>query len=246
MRVWVTRSEPGASRLAAALRQAGHAPWTAPTLDIERLDAPLPAGHFTLTAFLSEHAVSAAFANGWAPGPAVAIGAATGAALRARGVVPALPTTATSEGLIALFAEAERAARRDGRPPCRETPAANLPGRILIATGEGGRDVLLAWLAGRGAQPVKWPVYRRVARRGALPSDIPIEAIVVASGAGLQAMADLWLPSGRSLATLVVAPSPRVADAARQLGFTHVRAAAGADAAATLAALRRTPAEEPS
>ena len=85
MRVWVTRSEPGASRLAAALRQAGHAPWTAPTLDIERLDAPLPAGLFTLTAFLSEHAVTAAFANGWAPGPAVAIGAATGADAQALG-----------------------------------------------------------------------------------------------------------------------------------------------------------------
>lgn len=230
MDVWVTRTEPGASRLAAALRGAGHTVSVRPTLDIECLTTPPPPGTFALTVFLSEHAVGSAFSNGWTPGPAVAIGTATGAALRARGAAPRIPAAATSEGIIELLTHA--------MPRCADTAGSGA--RILIAAGEGGRDTLLAWLATAGFDAVKWPLYRRVARRdGALP-DPAIDAIVVGSVAGLQATAKLWFASGRSLATPVVAPSRRVADAARTLGFTRVLTAAGADAAATLAALRRT------
>ena len=118
MRVWVTRTEPGASRLAAALRAAGHTVWTRPTLDIEHLAAPPPPGEFALTVFLSEHAVAGAFANGWAPGPAMAIGTATAAALRTHGVCPLLPAAATSEGVIARLADMAQ------RTPDGETAAA--------------------------------------------------------------------------------------------------------------------------
>lgn len=237
MHVWVTRTEPGASRLAAAMRGAGHTVSVRPTLDIECLTTPPPPGTFALTVFLSEHAVSSAFANGWTPGPAIAIGTTTGAALRARGVAPRIPATATSEGIIYLLTEAE--------PRCAPAAGAgHLGNRILVAAGEGGRDTLLAWLATAGFEAVKWPLYRRVARSDAVPPDPAIDAIVVGSVAGLQATAKLWFPSGRSLATPVVAPSRRVADAARTLGFTRVLTAAGADAAATLAALRQTSNEE--
>ena len=252
MRIWVTRTEPGASRLAAALRAAGHTVWVRPTLDIECLAAPPPPGEFALTVFLSEHAVAGAFANGWTPGPAMAIGTATAAALRVHGVCPLLPAAATSEGVIARLADMAQgtpdgetaAAARAPNAEGAATPAKRLPESVLIAAGEGGREVLLAWLAERGTRAVKWPVYRRVVRQGVVPADTAIDAIVVGSVAGLQAAANLWFASRRSPATAVVTPSQRVADAARQLGFSRVLTAAGADAAATLAALCQTPSEE--
>ncbi len=240
MRIWVTRTEPGASRLAAALRAAGHIVWVRPTLDIECLAAPPPPGKFALTVFLSEHAVAGAFANGWAPGPAMAIGTATAAALRTHGVCPLLPAAATSEGVIARLAEMAQGNEDSATP----APLQRLPASVLIAAGEGGRDVLLAWLTERGTRAVKWPLYRRVARLGTVPADAAVDAIIVGSVAGLQAAANLWFASRRSPATAVVTPSQRVADAARQLGFSRVLTAAGADAAATLAALCQTPSEE--
>ena len=233
MRVWVTRTEPGGSRLATALEAAGHTVWLHPTLDIECLATPLPPGAFALTVFLSEHAVAGAFANGWTPGPAIAIGAATGAALSRRGVAPRIPAAATTEGIIDMLTETL---------PCTTKQAGD--DRVLIAAGEGGRDTLVTWLAQSGHRAVKWPLYRRVPQRGAVPADTAIEAIVVGSIAGLQAMAKLWFASKRSMAIAVVVPSRRVANAARTLGFTRVLTAAGADAAATLAALRQTSSEE--
>ena len=219
MRVWVTRTEPGASRLGAALRAAGHDAWVRPVLRIEPLPTPPPAGCFAVTVFLSAHAAVAAFANGWRRTPAIAIGPATAAHLRERGVPARMPEVAETEGVIAMLAE-------------------NLPRSALIAAGEDGRGALQAWLRKRGVRVREWLLYRRAPVAGALPQGAAADAIAVGSAAGLRAAAQLWFASGGSAATPVVAPSGRVAEQARRAGFKHVLAAGGANVAAVVGALR--------
>ena len=219
MRVWVTRTEPGAAALGAALRAAGHEPWVRPVLRIEPLAAPPPAGSFEVTVFLSAHAAVGAFANGWRATPAIAIGPATAARLRERGVAARVPAVAETEGIIALLAGA-------------------LPASALIATGEGGRRTLQTWLRERGVRLCEWLLYRRARIGGTLPAATTMDAIVVGSGAGLQAVADLWFASGRRLEMPIVAPSHRVARAARQMGFERVLTARGANSGAVISALR--------
>ncbi len=220
MRVWITRTEPGAARLATALEAAGYTAWVRPVLRIEVLRSYPPPGAFELTIFLSEHAVHAAYANGWRETPALAIGPGTQAALRTRGVLAAIPQVATSEGIADFLTSA-------------------LPSRALLAAGEGGRDVLGPLLEERGVAVVPWAPYRRVAVSGPLPDSQQVDAIVAASEAGLRVAADMWFASGRSAAIAVIAPSARVAEAAGAVGFTRVLVSPGAGVQATVATLER-------
>ncbi len=220
MRVWITRTEPGAARLATALEAAGYTAWVRPVLRIEVLRSYPPPGAFELTIFLSEHAVHAACANGWRETPALAIGPGTQAALRTRGVLAAIPQVATSEGIVDFLTSA-------------------LPSRALLAAGEGGRDVLGPLLEERGVAVVPWAPYRRVAVSGPLPDSQQVDAIVAASEAGLRVAADMWFASGRSAAIAVIAPSARVAEAAGAVGFTRVLVSPGAGVQATVATLER-------
>lgn len=220
MRVWITRTEPGAARLATVLEAAGYTAWVRPVLRIEVLRSYPPPGAFELTIFLSEHAVHAACANGWRETPALAIGPGTQAALRTRGVLAAIPQVATSEGIVDFLTSA-------------------LPSRALLAAGEGGRDVLGPLLEERGVAVVPWAPYRRVAVSGPLPDSEQVDAIVAASEAGLRVAADMWFASGRSPAIPVIAPSARVAEAAGAVGFTRVLVSPGAGVQATVATLER-------
>ena len=69
MRVWITRTEPGATRLAAAVEQLGFTALKAPVLRIEPCCAKPPQGPFDFALFVSEHAVVHAAANGWRHAP---------------------------------------------------------------------------------------------------------------------------------------------------------------------------------
>ena len=218
MRIWVTRTEPGASRLAEALEAAGHEAWLRPVLRIEQVPTRPPDGAFDLTVFLSEHAVHGALANGWVTTPALAIGPGTQAALAGYGIPATVPNAASSEGIAEFLA--------------RDPPA-----RVLLAAGEGGRDVLAGLLGERGSTVAEWDLYRRLPVREPLPPLVRIHAIVAGSTGGLRVAADLWFASGHSAATPLVAPSVRIGDAARALGFEHVFVSSGADADATVATI---------
>ena len=220
MRVWVTRTEPGASRLGARLVEAGFEAWVRPVLDVEPTAAPPPAGQFALTVFLSGHAVEYAVDNGWVSTPALAIGKSTRRALAQHGIEARTPDRSSSEGIIAAL-------------------AANPPENVMIAAGEGGRDVLERWLGERGIPAVKWSLYRRVAVSGSLdPADI-IDAIVGSSAAALRVVANMWFSSSRSANVAMLVPSERVAESARALGFARVMVTGGAGDEAVVAALGR-------
>lgn len=149
-----------------------------------------------------------------AAGVLIGVGGATVAALRSMGLkpLPPLPGAVGSEELLGLPALAEPSVR--GR-------------RVVLVSGEGGRDMLKETLTARGADVVELEVYRRV------PRDSPIAATMQAVGA--QRADILVLTSSESadqllklindqgqaslLRTPVAAMSRRVAAHARDIGF---------------------------
>lgn len=161
--------------------------------------------------FTSVNAVkfAALLDNGVWP-PVVAVGAATAAALEARGQEAAMPLSAfTSEGVLDLPQLQDVAGRR-----------------ILIVTGEGGRDEMRESLRVRGADVQRAEVYRRVALphppEAVAQALACAHAVVVTSGEALVRLQQLITEAGRPnlLRLQLVVPSRRVVELARQLGFT--------------------------
>ena len=220
MRVWVTRTEPGASRLGARLVDAGFDAWVRPVLRIEPIAERPPAGRFALTVFLSGHAAEFAVRNGWKPMPALAIGDSTRRVLARHGIDARTPKQSSSEGIV-------------------EALAADPPENVMIAAGEGGRGVLERWLADRGIPAVRWSLYRRVAAGGSLDPAEVVDAIVGSSTAALRVVADMWFASSRGANVAVLAPSERVGASAGALGFSRVLVTDGAGDEAVTAALAR-------
>lgn len=220
MRIWVTRTEPGASRLARRLTRAGHTVLNAPVLRIEDTSNAAPAGCFDFVLFVSSHAVERAFATGWdpalIPGVAAGIGGAAETALRRRGIRTRLCGVADAAAVTRVLVKP--------------------PPRTLVVKGEGGRDVVQNWVRSHGASVAEWDVYRRVPARPAL-GDERIDAIVAASGDGVREVAALWFAVGRSGSVPLLVPSSRVAGLAEAAGFDNVVVTAGAADDAVVAAL---------
>ena len=232
MKVWVTRSEPGATRLSGHLVQAGHKVVCKPVLSIKSLTPRItPFNLVTDVIFLSEHAVS--------PGidylqlmdidrsevSVFAVGPTTAQKLRQYGFSPILPAINSSEGLLAL-SELSTGVNRN----------------ILILAGEGGRGVLESELTIRGANVMKVPLYKR--RKVALSKfksvirPVDIDAIIVGSGEGLRLMASIWLASSGELSIPLIVPSERIAQLAKELSFVSIVSSLGHEPDEVIRALK--------
>lgn len=145
------------------------------------------------------------------PAKLFAIGEATAAALRAQGRGSVSPPrgNSSSEGLLAL-------------------PGLNgIAGyRLVIVTGEGGRDALFEPLSARGATLSQAAVYRRaIVPHDAATVTATLEGanlLAVTSGQALMALVSVTPPALRpALYTrTVVAPAERIAGIAKALGFS--------------------------
>lgn len=240
--VVVTRPAAQAARFAALVAADGATPLLLPTIEIEPVEldatarAALTPDNFDWTIYTSANAVESSLRQ--LPRPTrskiAAVGRATARALDAHGlVVEAIPTTtADSEGLLA----------RD----C----FADLHGqRVLVLKGRGGRPLLREELARRGAEVMTADVYLR---RPATATRATLDALRTACDAGtavitatsaevlaglLQLAPDDANPRLRDAPLLV--PGPRVAAAARELGWRgRIVVAASAEDAAMAEALR--------
>jgi uroporphyrinogen-III synthase len=202
VRVWVTRTQPGAAELAESLKSSGFECFTAPVLGVEDTGNPAPDGEFDIAVVASRHAVAATAGVLAAIPTCIAVGASTAAALAQCGVIAIVPEAASSEGLLELDAVAAVAGTR-----------------VLIVAGEGGRRVIDRTLRERGASIVRWEAYRR----GAVPVSglcaTAIDAIVVGSGDGFRAAARLWFDAQGDPEIPVVVPSARVARLGTELGL---------------------------
>ena len=116
--------------------------------------------------------------------------------------------------------------------------------RILILRGVGGREQLAAVLRERGAQVDYAECYRRIepaldAEQRAQLQAMAFDAICVNSNETLRNLWQCLQPAAQQLACsrTLIAPSARVAEVARKLGFARIITADNAGTEATLAAL---------
>lgn len=227
LRIWITRSEPGASRQAEVLRAAGYDVVTAPLIAVEATAAAAPTGPFQHVVFLSEQAVRHGGDLGYCHGATVhAVGPATARALAEVGIRAEVPDVASSEGLLARF----ETLPVDGAP-------------ILVVAGEDGRKDLRDVLTARGARVREHLCYRRLPASSGVPNVATIDAVLVSSQDGFRALARLWFDSGGAPDVLVIVASSRIAGLAPELGFHNVRVADGPVAEDWLKALEKQAAE---
>ena len=242
MRVWITRSEPGATRLANHLAPLGYDCRLAPLIDIHPTHEAPPTGRFEHVIFLSEHAVSCAFEQGASVAERAqwyAIGPATEAAFA--GICADL--NATREAQISppqVFVPEQ--ARSEGLLQAPALQASALQGqKVLLVAGEDGRELIASTLVERGADVSTWLVYRRVATDNSLAQIVQQapspDLCVASSGFGLELLTRLWFDAGGGAEVPVCVPSPRIAAMAKQLGWTFPVLCSGASAEATLRGL---------
>lgn len=202
-----------------------------------RLDEALDAD---AVVFTSPNAVRAAAAlRRLRPGrgqPWIAVGEGTARALRHAGIAGVVaPARMDSEGVLAL------------------PPLADVRGRrIGLVTAPGGRGVIAATLAGRGATVLRADVYERVP---VAPSPRAVAALralrgrpwlalrgrpwlALSSGEALRHVLDALPADAKAvlLGARVLAASARLAAQARQAGFADVRTATDARPRSLLAA----------
>jgi len=160
-----------------------------------------------------------------------AVGRATARALEEAGLEPTLVPEGRydSEGLLALPRLQQMAGKR-----------------VILVRGEGGRELLAAELARRGAEVVHAEVYRRrcaerSARNLVANWDALVQAVVVTSVEIFDCLWRLLGDAGRArlVETPLVAISARVAQHARAAGCRRVRVAEQASDHAILRALCR-------
>lgn len=222
MRIWITRTEPGASRLAETLRRHGHVPVVKPVMAVEHLAVP-PAIPASCCVVLSGHAVWAA-AN-YAPQHGfIAVGGETARALRELGVGPVVfPDEQSSHGVVQLISTA---LTDPGEEP------------VVLLTGEGGTEQVQQFLVEKAIAHIRVNAYRRVQLS---VSQVPegIDAIVVSSGEALDPLRELLGDSPRLADTWMVVPSTRIEAIARESGFRRIQRSAGASPAEVLEGLSK-------
>jgi uroporphyrinogen-III synthase len=234
--IWVTRTEPGAGRLAARLGDAGYRVVKQPLLRVEGCPEPelnrlaQQASSFDLIIAISVHAVNfaaplildqvgaeAVVAPRW-----IAVGQQTAEALLAYGVHAEVPEAESSEGILSSVALDELSGRR-----------------VLLLCGVGGRQLLVKQLDRRGAEVVRFEAYRRlpvVFSADALTELTSVDVALIASAEAGAALARL-LPTVAQRRLRLVAGSARIASALAELGFNAVMVAEGPGDDAMLAAL---------
>ncbi len=223
--LWITRSQPGADRLASALETDDVTLLVQPLIEIEyregweKVNEELGTPQFVVVT--SQHA-AAQYINSTLSQTSstclhIALGEATASILRQAKLSVELPTHQSSEGVIELVAD-------EVRPP---------DAVAWIVAGEGGREVLQDRLAKLGIRAVKFETYRRVAKEIEKLTQLP-ELIEIASRECLK-LAVQSLP--RVDRSVFVVASERLRLAAENLQVAQIELAAGADVSLMKAAV---------
>ncbi|MEZ7818410.1 MAG: uroporphyrinogen-III synthase [Candidatus Azotimanducaceae bacterium] len=229
-KVWITLTQPGASRIAAQLASEGYECICESVTEIQLL--PLRLTPITnnvvpdLCIFLSQHAakqyLQEVYCEAHSACKFLAVGPSTAKVLRQSGLQVLEPEHASSEGLLA----------------CATVQNIKAGERVWLVCGEGGRDILHKSLAKRCHLSVL-NLYRRINPSIKNARVIDADIILVGSYQGFVAAAKTWQELGGSLSASFVVPSQRVADLSLELGFTRVVNARGLDTQSLLKALAR-------
>ena len=219
-RLWITRSEPNASRLAKQLDGHDVSCLLHPLVSIELINSQPVIDRCDLLVVLSSNAVRGVNLNLVRFRHAIAIGATTQESLRRAGIDATVPQLSNSEGLLRHI-----------------VATGTKDSVVLIVCGEGGRKLLRNRLINQKYQVFEWFVYRR--HQGSI---FPIEDlsdgdfVELASMEALSAFyraTESQLPPRTTEYTLIV-PSQRIFDRCRTLGVQRVKLASGPNSGALI------------
>ena len=213
MRVWITRTRPGADRTAERVRALGHEPWVEPVLEICSLPAGLEMAGVDALAFTSINAVEAFAAT--MPDrelPVFTVGSATAAAARQAGFRTVRSADGDVDDLARLIASAA-------------------PGStVLHAAGRPRAGDLQSNLAELGVQARTAEIYES-RRRAHIEAPRAIDAVLAHSPHAARILADME-DLDRDLPMFGL--SEAVAAPLRCAGFRNVTAAERPSEAALL------------
>lgn len=227
MHILLTRAERDSYKLARALQGLGHQISMVPLLEIQPLDEE--AREQRLAEILAEGKADGVICISknsaiWGLPPLLkqwptvdkeaewfALGGGTAEVLHALGVEAVAPSQAQSEGLLNM-------------PELQEVSGR----RLLYVAGENGRPTIETELVSRGAEVLRWDVYRRRPDQAAAEellrlADVP-DVLTVMSADSLLAL-DQAVPEPTReewLVKLLVVPSQRVANLADKMGFLNI------------------------
>lgn len=214
--IWITRTEPGASLLAAKLQKSGYNPLVAPIFEIIPVRSSVATLETDVWVFVSTHAVNQVSKEQWdKTKPTVAVGPTTAAQLEPFGIRPLVPSQHSSEGIYDLIHS-------------RFAPSL----QITIVAGRGGRKDLISWLDSDGYSCNEWIVYDRKATEFQI-GNTHLDAIVISSAVTMSNVRKQYTSKSFVSIPLVV-PSPRYAELAKSMQFNNVRIADGPSDAATI------------
>ena len=225
VRVWITRTAPGADRLADRVRKAGFEPIVSPLLmtdpDFTTPDLTSVLDEIVALAFTSVNGLRFADLTPRRDWPVFTVGDRTAEAARAKGFTDV--TSADGDARILADLIAAQWSDREGAllVPGAERPAADLA--VLL-----GSSVPVRSLA----------VYRTVENAAPIPTDFDIVLLQSVSAAETLA---LKLPQESAAGKVAIALSPAVAEPIRSTGFTEIRIAAHPDENRLLTALGNPP-----
>ena len=235
-RILVTRPTAQAAALAAAIAAAGGEARCfpliaiAPAADLAPRAAFVAArGDYAVAVFVSPNAVEHSLPGLLAAGPwpeqlvAVGVGPGTAARLADYGVAARVPAARfDSEGVLEL-------------PELQ--PAAVAGRRVAVVRGDGGRELIAATLAARGARVDAIPCYQRLAPRDPEPlmswlRNMGLDALTLSSSEGLRNLfALLDTETAAQLCALpCFVPHARLAEAAAAYGLRRIVRTGPADA----------------
>lgn len=223
--IWVTRSQPGASRFAQSLHKAGLTVTLEPLIKVVSLQIETPVVHSDLAVFLSQNAARLADLEQLRVNRVVAIGKGTKRELEKRGLrCIGTPDIASSEGLLTWVAE-----------------KGWLGQSVLIVTGRGGRKHLRdRWLEA-GLTVSEWEVYSREKVRVQSNRLASVDAIEISSSAALSSLIRNLHDNRECVlqdACLLV-PSRRIGSEALKAGFREIHVTRNATASGFIQLLRQ-------
>lgn len=229
-KVWITLTEPSASRISAQLASAGYANFCESVTEIEFLSQELTVSQKAevpdLCIFLSQHAarqyLQQIYCEAHRKCKFLAIGPGTAEILRISGLYVVEPEHASSEGLLA----------------CAIVQSVKADDYVSIFCGEEGRDILQKYLKKRCYLNVV-NLYRRIVRPIKNPRIVDANIILVGSTHGFIAAANTWRRLGGNPSVKFLVPSERVGALSLKLGFSEVVNAQGMDTHSLVNALAR-------
>ena len=206
-RIWITRTEPGASKLAKNLRSADICPIVTPLVEICAIDSPIPEPMFDLAVFLSQHAVRHGSVTRLRTRRYLAIGTGTHSALEAMDIQSEIAGFPSSEGLLKTI-----------------NATTSKGSSILVVCGADGRSMLASRLKTLDFPVHVWHVYRRIRSSRLRNIYASCETVELSSLTALKHFSRLTrtVPREDKFAIRMFVPSQRIGKQARLLGYANV------------------------